>query len=52
MFLIGSFCSLFLDVFLVFWGLGFVGFIGFLQISFGCSCVYFLCTYGGLTLHL
>jgi hypothetical protein len=36
----------------VFWGLGFVGFIGFLQVSFGCSYVYFMFTYMLLTFSL
>jgi hypothetical protein len=50
--LVGCYCSLF-------WGFSsilgvqvFVGSVGFLRVSFGCSCVYFLCTYGRLTLSL
>jgi hypothetical protein len=27
-----------------FGGLGFVVSVGFLRVSFGCSCVYFMCT--------
>jgi len=51
-FLLGFYCSLFWGFSLVFGGLGFVVSVGFLWVSFGGSCAYFLCTYMRLTLSL